>query len=98
MTTLESVFTSLCTHIEFSTNGGSIRPAISVYRPRIPAAKDKFRIWNKQLLSYAGHVQEDGSVIGDKGGVVFTNVSSVQRWSKPYWRVLIRQICDFPYL
>ena len=74
MTTLEEMFECLCEHIKYSTNNGAIRPSISVFRQRVPGKKDKFRVWNRQFLSYAGYEQDDGTVIGDKQGVAFTKV------------------------
>jgi nitric oxide synthase oxygenase domain/subunit len=71
---LEDVFQSLCTHIIYSTNEGNIRPAITVFPPRMPNGRDAFRIWNRQLLSYAGYKQEDGAVVGDPAYVKFTKV------------------------
>ncbi len=32
------------------------------------------RVWNKLLISYAGYVMEDGTIVGDKGNVDFTKV------------------------
>ncbi len=68
------MFRAVCTHIDYSTNDGNIRPAISVFPPRLPGRPDKFRLWNKQLISYAGYEQEDGSVIGDPAYTFFTKV------------------------
>ena len=51
---VEDVAQALFKHIRMSTNGGNIKPAITVFPPRVPGHKDKFRVWNKQLLSYAG--------------------------------------------
>lgn len=33
-----------------------------------------FRVWNAQLISYAGYKQPDGSVVGDPMNVEFTEV------------------------
>jgi nitric oxide synthase oxygenase domain/subunit len=71
-TTLQEVFESLVTHIRVSTNGGNIKPAITVFPPREEGKPDKFRVWNKQLLQYAGYKMEDGSVVGDPVSVEFT--------------------------
>ena len=34
------------------------------------------RIWNSQLIRYAGYEQPDGSVIGDPASVDFTKVTA----------------------
>ena len=61
-------FDVLFEHIEFATNGGNIRSTITVFN-----AHKGIRIWNPQLLGFAGYEQEDGSVIGDPKHVEFTN-------------------------
>jgi len=34
----------------------------------------EFRVWNGQLVRYAGYKQSDGSVIGDPASIEFTEV------------------------
>lgn len=51
------------------------RSCITVFPPRV-AGREDFRLWNPQLISYAGYLQPDGlSVIGDPARVVLTRVS-----------------------
>lgn len=68
------IFEKLLEHIEFATNGGKIRPTISVFEPQ------KVRIWNHQLIRYAGYEQEDGSVIGDSSSLAFTKECMKLGW------------------
>ena len=35
---------------------------------------EEFRVWNSQLIRYAGYKQSDGSIIGDPVNVEFTEV------------------------
>ena len=35
----------------------------------------EFRVWNSQLVRYAGYRQKDGTVIGDPASVELTDVS-----------------------
>ena len=35
---------------------------------------DDFRVWNAQLIRYAGYKQNDGTVLGDPANVEFTEV------------------------
>ena len=35
---------------------------------------DDFRVWNAQLIRYAGYKQNDGSILGDPANVEFTEV------------------------
>lgn len=62
----KKIYKKLLEHIEFATNKGKIRPTISIFDPQ------KVRIWNHQLIRYAGYEQEDGSVIGDSDSIAFT--------------------------
>uniref|UniRef100_A0A672RPE9 Nitric oxide synthase, inducible n=1 Tax=Sinocyclocheilus grahami TaxID=75366 RepID=A0A672RPE9_SINGR len=45
-----------------------------------------FRVWNSQLIKYAGYQMEDGSVIGDPAGVEFTQVCIHLGWKPKYGR------------
>lgn len=47
--------------------------AITVFPQRTPGRGD-FRIWNSQLVRYAGYRQQDGSVRGDPANVEITEV------------------------
>ena len=54
-------------HLRAATNGGRIRPVVTVFapdRPGLPAP----RILNHQLVRYAGHRGEDGGWTGDPAG------------------------------
>ena len=70
VTELEEAFAALCEHVRFSTNGGNIRPAVTVFPARVPGRPDKLRIWNAQLIQYAGYA----GGIGDKANLQFTEV------------------------
>uniref|UniRef100_A0A8C4UW58 Nitric oxide synthase 3 n=1 Tax=Falco tinnunculus TaxID=100819 RepID=A0A8C4UW58_FALTI len=67
------MFSFLCTHIQYATNRGNIRSAITIFPQRMPGRGD-FRIWNTQLIRYAGYRQPDGSVQGDPANVDITEV------------------------
>ncbi|XP_063238129.1 nitric oxide synthase, salivary gland [Bacillus rossius redtenbacheri] len=79
VTTTSGMFEALCNHIKYSTNKGNIRSAITVFPQRTDGAHD-FRIWNPQLVSYAGYRQPDGSVLGDPASVEFTEVCVKMGW------------------
>lgn len=49
------------------------RSAITVFQQRTDGRHD-FRVWNSQLISYAGYKQPDGTIIGDPMNVEFTDV------------------------
>ena len=50
-----------------------LRSAITLFPPRTDGTHD-YRVWNPQLIMYAGYKQPDGEVIGDGGNVEFTEV------------------------
>ena len=74
ITTTQEMFECLKRHLEYSTNGGNIRPLITILPQRKEPNKD-FQIWNTLMLSWAGYRQPDGTVIGDPASVEFTEVN-----------------------
>ena len=69
----QAIFDALVAHIDYATNGGKIRPAISVFDPK------RVRIWNHQLIRYAGYETETG-VIGDANSITFTKTCVALGW------------------
>lgn len=89
VTTASGMFEALCNHIKYGTNKGNLRSAITIFPPRTDGKHD-FRVWNSQLISYAGYKQEDGTIVGDPINVEFTEVCVRLGW-KPKggrWDVL----------
>lgn len=80
--TAEEVFAALVEHIKQSTNQGRIIPMISIFAPE-SSAGPKVRIWNRQLIGYAGYRQADGSIVGDPLNVDFTQYAQELGWSRP---------------
>lgn len=73
------VHQALLKHLESATNGGKIQPFITVFAPATgdgPAV----RIWNHQLLGYAGYEQPDGSILGDPKNLAFTREALALGW------------------
>uniref|UniRef100_A0A4W4F125 Nitric oxide synthase, inducible n=1 Tax=Electrophorus electricus TaxID=8005 RepID=A0A4W4F125_ELEEL len=77
------MFEYLCAHIKFATDGGNIRSTITVFPQRTDGQHD-FRIWNSQLIRYAGYQMEDGTVIGDPVNVEFTEICTQLGWTPKY--------------
>lgn len=73
----EAIFLKLLHHIEFASNGGKIRPTITVFHPQ------KVRIHNHQLIRYAGYEQQ-GNIIGDPQSVAFTKKCIAYGWQPKY--------------
>jgi nitric-oxide synthase len=76
-----AVYDALCDHVEFATNGGNVRPTISVFPPAI-SGEPRVRIWNHQLIRYAGYRTGDG-VVGDPDSVALTDYCRARGWSGP---------------
>ncbi len=77
--TEEEIFTALIEHLRFATNGGKIRSTITIFAPAVPGHPG-IRIWNPQLIRYAGYCQPDGSVIGDPLHAELTEVIHRLGW------------------
>jgi nitric-oxide synthase len=73
----EDIFAALVEHLCLATNGGKIRTMISVFAPQEPQ-RPGIRIWNPQLIRYAGYRQFDGTILGDPLHAEFTEI--VRSW------------------
>jgi nitric-oxide synthase len=58
---------------------GRIRPVISVFAPARPG-QPYARVWNEQLIRYAGYRKPDGRVAGDPRYVDFTDAMTRLGW------------------
>ena len=76
--TPEEIHQACCRHIEYARNGGDIRPTITVFQPETPHT-ERIRIWNYQLLRYAGYETEDG-LVGDPAECEFTRYCQSHGW------------------
>lgn len=54
-------------HLRLATNGGRVRPMISIFAPDRPG-RPAARILNQQLVRYAGYPDPDGGWTGDPAG------------------------------
>jgi nitric-oxide synthase len=76
----DEVHAALLEHLDAATNGGKVRPMITIFAPA-DAEGPRVRIWNRQLLGYAGYRQVDGTVIGDPANADFTDQVRALGWS-----------------
>ena len=67
------------THLCEATNGGRIRPLITVFAPDAPGRPGP-RILNSQLIQYAGYHTTDGTVRGDPQNVDVTRMAGDLGW------------------
>ena len=85
VTTGEGMLDAIMGHIETATNGGSLRPVITVFPPRDRDGRGP-RVWSPQLFRYAGYRAADGTVLGDPGNAELTGVALSLGWSPPATR------------
>lgn len=72
-TTTKEMFDIICDQLRYATNNGNLRAAITVFRQRVKEKHD-IRIWNTQLINYAGYQLNETETIGDKAQIEFTKV------------------------
>uniref|UniRef100_F7IJJ9 Nitric oxide synthase n=1 Tax=Callithrix jacchus TaxID=9483 RepID=F7IJJ9_CALJA len=84
-TTAHGMFNYICNHVKYATNKGNLRSAITIF-PQRTDGKHDFRVWNSQLIRYAGYKQPDGSTLGDPANVQFTEICIQQGWKPPRGR------------
>ncbi|GII90022.1 nitric oxide synthase oxygenase [Sinosporangium siamense] len=77
--TAEGVAVECVNHLREACTDGRIRPTITVFAPEAPGAPAP-RIWNEQLIRYAGYGRADGSVMGDPRYADFTEMVRYLGW------------------
>ena len=73
---------ALWDHLRFAFNGGELRPAISVFDPGSPREPGP-RIWNPQLMRYAGYRLRSGKQVGDPAQNDLTQRIIALGWRPP---------------
>ena len=69
--TAEDVFAALLDHLRIATNRGMVLPVITIFAP-VVGNQTGIRIWNHQLVGYAGYTESNHHIIGDPLNVEFT--------------------------
>ncbi|MFF3326903.1 nitric oxide synthase oxygenase [Streptomyces sp. NPDC002889] len=75
----DGVAAEAVTHLRRATNGGRIRPLITVFAPDAPGRPGP-RIWNEQLVRYAGYTGRSGAVTGDPRNTGLTELALRLGW------------------
>ncbi len=78
--TADQIYAALVDHLRLATNGGKIRSTITIFAPAAPG-QPGIRIWNPQLIRYAGYRQPDGSIIGDPAHAELTDIVRRLGWT-----------------
>jgi nitric-oxide synthase len=79
LNTEEEMLAALVEHIDLATNGGNLRAVMTVFKPAGPDGRGP-RVWNSQLLRYAGYRSLDGSVTGDPMNAELTEQAQRLGW------------------
>lgn len=69
-------------HLRLATSGGRIRPLISIFAPDAPG-KPGPRIYNEQLIRYAGYREHPEGALGDPRYADFTSALIQRGWQPP---------------
>ncbi|WP_282154742.1 nitric oxide synthase oxygenase [Cytobacillus gottheilii] len=77
----EEMLAALIDHITYATNEGRIRPTITIFPQK--EKNQAFRIWNHQLIRYAGYDSEKG-ITGDPHSAAFTKECIQLGWKPKY--------------
>ncbi|XP_069471112.1 nitric oxide synthase, inducible [Ambystoma mexicanum] len=83
--TAKEMFEHICRHLKYASNNGNIRSTITVF-PQRTDGKHDFRVWNSQLIRYAGYQMADGSILGDPASLEFTQLCIDIGWKPRYGR------------
>jgi nitric-oxide synthase len=81
VTGADEIFSEVVEHLATAgdRNRRTVRPVITIFAPATPK-KPHARIWNEQLIRYAGHRRPDGSILGDPRHVDFTAAMAERGW------------------
>ena len=78
----DDIYEALLAHLQSATNGGSIRPTMTLFK-RWESISGEIRIWNHQLIRYAGYGDGAGKTLGDPMNREFTEVARSLGWQPP---------------
>jgi nitric-oxide synthase len=76
--TADEIFSLLVHHLQ-AAGAGPLRPVISIFAAAQPGRPHP-RVWNEQLIRYAGYRDEDGTVTGDGRQIGFTAAMQEHGW------------------
>ena len=76
--TADEIFSLLVHHLQ-AAGRGAIRPVISIFAAAVPG-RPYARVWNEQLIRYAGYRTEDGRATGDPRQERFTAAMRGYGW------------------
>lgn len=92
VTTNDQMFEAICSHLRQASAGAAVQAVISVFPGSVPTGATKSgtptavgpRVWNSQLVRFAGHRLPCGGICGDPAEVEFTTMlKAVFGWKPP---------------
>jgi nitric-oxide synthase len=83
VTTTDEMYRELVAHLRYATNGGRIRSTITLVPADTPAGP-RARVWNEQLVRFAGHRDPNGRITGDPRYAGFTDLVRRMGWRPPH--------------
>ncbi|KAJ3111620.1 Nitric oxide synthase, inducible [Phlyctochytrium bullatum] len=95
----EGMIEGLLEHNVHAWNGnGQLRSVATIFAPLRPGLGPGPRIWNPQLVRYAGYRMADGTVVGDPAMVEFTDICIAHGWKPRFGRfdILPLMVTDDP--
>lgn len=78
--TPRQIFNKIVEHFRFTHNGGNIIPTAVILDQRRNDKGPGVRVWNRLILSFAGHTQENGEIVGDPSNVFLTDLAKEMGW------------------
>jgi len=75
--TVADIKEALFEHIQYATNGGKIKPTITIFHQA--SERMNIRIFNHQLIRYAGYCTGNG-IVGDPDSLAFTKYCQELGW------------------
>jgi nitric oxide synthase oxygenase domain/subunit/flavodoxin/ferredoxin-NADP reductase len=79
----DSIYGECLQHLRTATNGGNIEIVLSVFRAVQPGERWGPRLWNSQLIRYAGYEMPDGTIRGDRANLDLTRAIMGLGWTPP---------------
>jgi nitric-oxide synthase, bacterial len=77
----EEIFSALIEHVRLSAGTGKVVPMITIFAPE-HSDQRPVRIWNRQLIGYAGYRRSDGTILGDPMNVPLTEMLGKLGWTR----------------
>ena len=82
VTTNREFFEAIIEHLRRASKGEAVTAVISLFRPSVPTSHSGTgapvaigpRVWNTQLVRFAGHELADGTILGDPAEAEFTKL------------------------